>query len=462
MRAKTPFRVPEGTGLRTAFLVLALALPADAQLSMTSTDPADYRVLYAFPVQYGLPGSVPYAFVIPDSTGNLYGTTLVGGQGAHGGCPCGVIFELNGRNKERVVYNFDGVDNGAGPWAAVIRDANGTLYGTAASGGASGYGTVIKVDHKGHETLLHAFTGSDGAYPVSALVMDAAGDLYGTTMGCNFRCGDIWGTVFKLDPTGDLTTLHSFTGGSDGGIAQTGLIMDADGSLYGATSGGGPSGNAGVVYKIDAKGNFTVRYGFTGGSDGNGPSQGNLIEDSAGNLYGTTQIGGDMSACDGNGCGVVFMIDPHGNETVLYSFKGGKDWGHPNMPLVRDAAGNLYGTSYYGGGSLNCGGAFGCGTVFKVDTSGHETVLHRFRSGADGANPLQGLVADAAGNVYGTTQWGGDAKIQCGNTTTGCGSVFKLGQGQRLQQARAELTSGARRDDAKLGVGQRMSRKRSR
>lgn len=426
MRAKAPFHLPESMCLRSVFLVLALALPADAQLSPTPAAPAKYRILYAFPVQYGLPGSVPYAHATLDSRGNLYGTTLVGGQGAHGGCPCGVIFELDKRAKEHVVYNFDGVDNGAGPWSAVTRDVNGTIYGTAASGGASGYGTVVKIDQKGNETLLHAFTGSDGAYPVSALVMDAAGDLYGTTMGCNVRCGDIWGTVFKLDPTGTLTTLHSFTGGEDGGIARTGVIMDSNGSLYGATSGGGPSGNAGVIYKIDAKGGFKVLYGFTGGTDGNGPDQGNLIEDNAGNLYGTTQLGGDMSACDDNGCGVVFKIDPRGNETVLYSFKGGNDWGHPNMPLVRDTSGNLYGTTYYGGGHTNCGGAAGCGTVFKVDASRRETVLHKFRSGTDGANPLQGLVADATGNVYGTTQWGGDAKIQCGNTTNGCGTVFKL------------------------------------
>jgi uncharacterized repeat protein (TIGR03803 family) len=255
------------------------------------------------------------------------------------------------------------------------------------------------------------------------LVQDA-GNLYGTTVGCAFQCGDLLGKVFKLDKTGKETVLHTFTGGADGAIPLAGLIRDVSGNLYGTTSGGGASGG-GVVYKVDHAGKFTVLHCFTG-ADGSGPGMGHLIRDSSGNLYGTTQIGGDLSACDGSGCGVVFKLDPTGKETVLYSFKGGDDWGHPNMPLARGPRGDLYSTTYYGGGYFACGGQAGCGTAFKVDTAGKETVLHRFRSGTDGANPFQGLVSDAAGNLYGTTQWGGNPNIRCGNTTTGCGVVFKL------------------------------------
>ena len=450
MRTRASFHAWAGRGLGVLLLLLTLHSPAASQPFIASGARANYLVLYAFPVQYGPQGSVPYAYVILDSAGNLYGTTLVGGQGADGGCPCGVVFRLNTENRERVVYNFDGANNGAGPWAGVSRDARGTLYTAAASGGEFGFGTLIKIDRKGHETLLHAFNGSDGSYPVSAPVMDAAGNLYGTTMGCNVQCGDTAGEVFKLDPAGSLTVLHSFTGGKDGAIARTGLLQDSDGSLYGATSGGGGSGQGGVAYKVDGKGRFKVLYTFTGGADGSSPNQGHLIEDAAGNLYGTTQLGGDMAACDGFGCGVVFKIDPHGNETVLYSFKGGNDWGHPTMPLVRDAKGNLYGTTYYCGGHQNCGGPAGCGTVFEVDTSGKEIVLHRFRSGADGANPLQGLVADTSGNVYGTTQWGGKAKFACGNTTTGCGTVFKLALGLRLEEAHRHVRGGARQQQDSL------------
>jgi uncharacterized repeat protein (TIGR03803 family) len=245
------------------------------------------------------------------------------------------------------------------------------------------------------------------------------GNLYGTTMGCVNLCDDLWGKVFKLDTDGKETVLHTFSGGTDGAIASAGLIRDSAGDLYGTTSGGGDSGSSGVVYKVSRTGKFSVLHSFSG-ADGSGPGMGHLILDSAGNLYGTTQAGGAFSS------GVVFKLDPAGKETVLYGFKGGEDWGHPTMPLVRDAAGNLYGTTYYGGGYFACGGEAGCGTVFKVDTAGKEIVLHRFSSGKDGANPLQGLVADSAGNLYGTTQWGGDPNIQCGNTTTGCGTVFKL------------------------------------
>jgi len=410
-------------------MAIAWATVSMAQLSETTHAQGDasarthYQVLYSFPLQYGPAGSVPYAYVIPDAAGNLYGTTTIGGRGADGGCPCGVVFEVDKTGKQTVLHSLDGATEGQDPWAALIRDSEGNFYGTAIQGGPAGLGSAFKLDKTGTVTVLHAFTGGeDGIYPVSALVRDAAGNLYGTTLGCGVYgggCGDLWGKVFKVDTNGKETVLHTFSGGADGSVPMAGLIRDGAGNLYGTTSGGGASGSGGVVYKVDRTGKFSVLHSFSG-ADGIGPYMGHLILDPAGSLYGTTQVGGAFAS------GVVFKVDPTGKETVLYNFKGGEDFGHPTMPLVRDAAGNLYGTTYYGGGYYACGGQAGCGTVFKVDTNGKETVLHRFRSGTDGANPLQGLVVDSAGNLYGTTQWGGDPNVQCGNTTTGCGAVFKL------------------------------------
>jgi uncharacterized repeat protein (TIGR03803 family) len=198
--------------------------------------------------------------------------------------------------------------------------------------------------------------------------------------------------VYKVDTAGHSTVLHNFTNGADGGIAYGGVIRDWKGNLYGTTNQGGAS-NAGVVFKIDTSGNETVLYTFTGGSDGGYPL-GGVILDSKGNLYGTTNGGG------ASGAGVVFKIDTSGNETVLYSFTGGSDGGFPLAGVILDSKGNLYGTT-------NGGGASGAGVVFKVDTSGNETVLYSFTGGTDGGNPYVGVIRDWDGNLYGTADTGG-------------------------------------------------------
>lgn len=181
-------------------------------------------------------------------------------------------------------------------------------------------------------SVLYNFTGgADGASPYSNLIHDAAGNLYGTTaIGGNVsrNCGLGCGAVFKLDTAGNETTLHSFTGGSDGGIPAAGLVRDTVGNLYGATANGGAS-NSGVVFKLDSMGGHSkVLHGFTG-ADGSNP-YGTLVRDAAGNLYGTTGGGG------ANGGGVVFKVDPAGTETVLYSFTGGSDGNYPTAGLVQD------------------------------------------------------------------------------------------------------------------------------
>jgi uncharacterized repeat protein (TIGR03803 family) len=338
----------------------------------------NYKVLHNF--------SFPPSGVIADSSGNLYGTTLAGGK-----ADAGVVFKLDvsSRHGETVLYSFSGGADGGQPYAGVARDSAGNLYGTTYSGGTSSYGVVYKLDTAGQETVLHSFSGgADGGYPNAGVVLDSAGNLYGTTSGGGMANGLAGaGVVYELDTAGQETVLYSFTGGADGSTPQAGVIRDSAGNLYGTTFQGGAR-DLGLMYKVNAAGGQeTVLYSFPGAPDGDNP-QGGVILDSAGNLYGTTQQGGPANA------GVVYKLGATG-ETVLYSFTGGADGSGPRGGVIRDSAGNLYGTAY-------AGGASGLGVVFKVDTSGHETVLYSFTGGADGCLPQAGVIRDSAGNLYGT------------------------------------------------------------
>jgi uncharacterized repeat protein (TIGR03803 family) len=250
-------------------------------------------------------------------------------------------------------------------------------------------GVVYKLDAAGQETVLHSFTGgTDGEYPYAGVTRDSAGNLYGTTQGGG--TGNA-GVVYKLDTTGQETVLYSFSGGADGGYPDASVIQDSVGNLYGTTFNGGTA-NMGVVYKLDVGGQETVLYSFTGGADGASPYAG-VIRDSAGDLYGTTVEGGTA------GWGVVYKLDASGQETVLYSFMGGADGGDPYAGVIRDPAGNLYGTTLFG--------TYGSGNVYKLDTTGQETVLYSFTNGADGGYPYAGVIRDSVGNLYGTTYNGG-------------------------------------------------------
>jgi uncharacterized repeat protein (TIGR03803 family) len=321
-----------------------------------------------------------------------------------------------------VLHSFTGKTDGAHPaLGSVLRDAAGNVYGTTVAGGSSacpngGCGVVFKLAPTGKETVLHSFTGrADGANPLAGLTRDGAGNLYGATFaGGSTVCAGGCGVVFKLAPTGTETVLHRFTGGVDGAKPLAGLVRDNAGNLYGTTSGGGAF-HRGVVFKLDTSGKETVLHKFAGGADGSAPGAGGgLVRDNAGNLYGTTDGAGGSTVCAG-GCGVVFKLAPTGTETVLHRFRGGADGAHPAAGLVRDSAGNLYGITTLGGG-VGCGGQ-GCGIVFKLAPTGTETVLHRFTAGKDGAGPDGGLVRDSAGNLYGTAQDGGAFRL---------GEIFKL------------------------------------
>lgn len=312
-----------------------------------------------------------------------------------------------------ILHSFVGPE-GASPMSAVIQDSAGNFYGTASFGGVTacspgGSGTVYKMDRNGNTIALHAFNGgTDGCFPWSSLVRNAEGNLYGTTMINN---------VFKLAGSGEFTVLHTFTGAPDGDSPAGNLLRDSNNNLYGVTSLGGSS-NLGSVFEISASGQERILYSFTGGADGAYPSA--LFRDQAGNFYGTTTYGGESICDAGFGCGTVFQLDANGKESVLYSFTGGPDGANPFGGVVRDDQGNLYGTTSSAGEhdctELGCGRCNnrGCGTVFKLDSAGKLTTLHTFTGGADGSYPVAGLIRDARGNFYSTTVYGGDSRCHCG------------------------------------------------
>lgn len=311
---------------------------------------SDEEVLYSFA---GEPdGEDPVAGLLRDRSGNLYGTTLYGGTA--GGY--GTVFNLSHTGKLTLLHSFGSNPDGADPYSTLIGDPQGNGYGTTRyGGGAGGYGTVFEVNAKGEE-VLYSFAGTpDGENPQSSLVRDATGNLYGTTIYGGAAGG--YGTVFKLDKTGKLTLLHSFAGTPDGENPYAGLAADSAGNGYGTTKYGGAAGGFGTVFKIDRTGKFSLLHSFAGTPDGENPVAG-LVVDPAGNVYGTTFYGGT------SGYGSVFEIDTTGQLTVLHSFNGSSDGANPLGGLTRDAAGNLYGTTS-DGGDLSCGFS-GCGTVFEV------------------------------------------------------------------------------------------------
>jgi uncharacterized repeat protein (TIGR03803 family) len=402
--------------------VFALFAPLDAAY-------AGFKIVYSF--KFGNDGAFPAAGLISDAAGNYYGTTYEGGGSTH--CSdfgCGTVFKIAPDGTESVLHAFAGDKDGWGPWDTLVRDKAGNLYGTTIAGGGSGCqgqgcGIVFKVAPDGMETMLHSFTGgSDGRFPEAGLVRDKAGNLYGTTEqgGTGYKdCTEGFGsgTIFEITRRGKEKILHSFIG-SDGCLPDAPLLMDAAGNLYGTTSyGGAGATGAGAVFKFAPDGTLTLLYSFAGGQDGDVPES-RLIMDAAGNLYGTTTYGGTK------GAGVVFKVDSNGKETVLYSFcaqMNCSDGSFPYAGLVRDRAGNLYGTTGYGG-QTNCDDGSGCGTVFKLAPDGSEEVIHMFTGGSDGNFPRGDLIEHDSG-LYGMAGAGGG---DCGEPFGRCGTVFRLGR----------------------------------
>lgn len=397
---------------KTKAMVLAGVLIFVACTCAASTE----KVLYAF--SGSSDGSQPYGGVVFDQAGNLYGTTQFGGTRAQG-----TVFRLTHTTtgwKETVIHRFAGGSDGAVPMAGVILDGAGNLYGTTSSGGdpVCQCGNVFKLTPSGTgwtRSTLHNFTGgSDGAYPGAGLVFDGAGNLYGTTVyggyptksECTATAG--CGTVFKLTPavTGWTETVLRRFSGSDGNQPFASLIFDANGFLCGTTYLGGGYG-VGTAFGGFARHSFSTTF-----KEGSHPL-GSLISDSKANLYGTTYI----SPAPGQGAVFKLTPSPNGpyfNTYVLHTFTG-SDGSRPAAGLIFDGAGNLYGTTTVGGASSGF-----AGTVFKLTPSGTrwtETLLYSFTGGKDGAQPYAGVTLDQAGHLYGTTVYGG---------AHGAGVVFEV------------------------------------
>jgi uncharacterized repeat protein (TIGR03803 family) len=418
--------------LATMFVILVLVPGAWAA--------SESKVLHSF---NGKDGGYSSSSLVLDASGNLYGTTFIGGAYEYG-CVFELTHDDEGKWVEKVLHNFTGKD-GAHPFAGLIFDAAGNLYGTTAGGGTSsrcggnGCGTVFELtpgsDGKWTEKVLVSFgIDRNGSNPYAGVIFDAAGNLYGTTVGGGTPgsgCGgDGCGTVFELTPGSDgkwsETVLHYFVG-SDGAHPWASLIFDPQGNLYGTTeSGGGPlcrRHGCGTVFRLtpEAKGRWTekVLHSFPeNNNDGIGPYS-SLILDNAGNLCGTTAIGGP------NADGTIFELSPDTNDTwkekLLHSFNQ-EDGQNPYSGLVFDGAGNLDGTTSYGG-------AYASGTVFQLsrDKKGEwtETVLHNFDpDGLDGVNPEANLVIDSGGHMYSTTWFGGKFGSACNDGS--CGTVFEI------------------------------------
>ena len=376
----------------------------------------------------GAGGAGPSSGLLLDSAGNLYGSTVDGGNLAD--CQsrgCGVVFQLSpghGSWRETVIRDFP--SNAAGG-AGLISDASGNLYGITFHGGGStactfveyvGCGTVFELSPTASgqwtRTLLHAFTGgSDGSQPLASLVFDAVGNLYGTTSSGGAKN---YGVVYRLSHHANSwteTVLYNFDCYAGGCDVFDPLVIDSSGNLFGTATYAKPG--YGVVFELTpaagGRWKYSVLHKFLGATDGAVP--GALVLDANGNLYGTTARGGSTNSCFDAGCGTVFELSPTSSgswtETILHSFVGGDDGDGPEAGVIFDIAGNIYGVTYQGGG------AFNLGCVFKLSPSSSgawtETLLHSFSGApADGENPSTALTIDSGGNLYGTTFNGGALK----------------------------------------------------
>jgi uncharacterized repeat protein (TIGR03803 family) len=420
----------------------AVALPAPTLTTLHRFDATD--------------GYQPNAALIQGTDGNLYGMTAFGG--AHGE---GTVFKITPGGKLTTLYDFCSQSNctdGAAPYGIrLVQATNGDFYGTTSEGGASGgnvdlcggvgCGTVFKITPSGKLTTLYSFCSqgggncTDGTFP-NSLVQGTDGNLYGTASGGGYNGGDVChgysgcGTVFKITPSGTLTTLHTFDY-TDGANSQAALVQGTDGNFYGTTTFGVASGGTyglGTVFKITPSGTLTTLYSFScsqgGCPDGTFPHE--LIQATDGNFYGTTEQGG-IVGCEGkSGCGTVFKITPTGNLTTLYAFGHMGNGNGPYAGLTQATDGNFYGTTYLGGG-MKYGG-----TVFKITPSGELTAVYRFcsRGGyrcTDGSNPQGALLQDTNGRLYGTTYEGGGLQQN--------GTIFGLSVGLR-QFVETQPTSG--------------------
>ena len=336
--------------------------------------------------------SNPSGNLIQGIDGNFYGTTSAGGASGNGS-----VFKMTPAGVATTLVSFGGNDSGGSPSTGLTQGSDGNFYGTTSVGGANSTGTVFKVTPAGELTTLGSFDQNSGG-GASSLVQGSDGNFYGAN-GANFDGAN--GIVFKVTPSGIITTLADLNDDPQGG-ASDGLALGYDGNFYGTTGGAGDSGN-GTVFKITPSGALTTLVSFDGSDNGGGPNPG-LILGSDGNFYGTTSDSGT------GGYGTVYKVTTTGSLTTLFSFAYDVNGGRPMAGLVQGNDGNFYGTT-------SGGGAGGYGTVFKVTTTGSLTTLFSFANDVNGGTPMAGLVQGSDGNFYGSTSNGG---------TVGYGTIFKM------------------------------------
>jgi uncharacterized repeat protein (TIGR03803 family) len=376
-------------------LILFAAMPAFAQtfsslLSLTNSG-----------------GSNPYGTLIEGPDGDFYGTTELGGANGQG-----TVFKVTPTGEFNTLYSFcaqSGCTDGYQPFAGLVLASNGNFYGTTLT-------TAFTITPSGDLTTLYHFCSladcADGSDAYNPLIQATDGNFYGTTTygGAKGSCG----TVFKLTPSGVLTTLQKFRL-TDGCYPGSALLQANDGNFYGTTSSGGAH-NSGTIFRLTPAGLFTLLFSFDG-THGAHPSS-PLTQAANGKLYGTTGEGGSY------GYGAIFRFTTSGGLYLVHSFDS-TDGESPSGPLVHTASGTFYGTTYEGGGHSTCA-VEACGTVYQFVPSGKLTTLYAFCSQSsctDGGGPDSGLLHATDGNFYGTTLLGGTNS--CGADGT-CGTVFKL------------------------------------
>lgn len=402
--------------------------------AMTATGAAQtLTTLAAFNESDGVnPGSP----LVQGRDGNFYGETDSGGSGCFQN-GCGTVFKVTPGGSLTVLHYFNGQSDGSSPRGGLILGTDGNFYGTTIQGGKYDNGTLFKVTPGGNLTTIYNFSnqGEDGYGPGSGVIQGSDGAFYGTTFdgGAN-ECNDMnCGTVFKVTSDGKLTTLHSFNF-TDGANPLGGLMQGKDGAFYGTTLYGGDLNcyiapeqmGCGVVFRIDVRGKVTILHRFEL-NDGADPAA-RLVQGNDGGFYGITQFGGNLDCDYPFGCGTVFKITPSGKLTTIHHFDGAIDGGFPIGQLIQATDGNLYGATEWSVGNL-CGAHDICGSLFRVAPNRFLTTIYSFcvREGcSDGNWPQGSLIQATNGLLYGTTLEGGDPTCAPGY---GCGTVFTLDLG---------------------------------
>ena len=379
-------------------------------------------------------GAFPDANLAQDKAGHIFGTTVAGGNGG------GTVYELtrNGNAwSESVIHEFQSGVDGGQPYAGLVVDSSGALYGTTSNGGPNGGGTVFKLTPSGSAyalTVIHAFgTGPEGAQPLGGVVLGKKGAIFGTTASGGTSGS---GTVYELVPSASgytATSLYNFPNPAYTGFGAGNLAIDDKGTIYGTTFNGNRPGcvDCGNVFKLTPSRSGFVEsdvYDFQGGSDGQNPS-GGVSVDSTGAVYGTTEYGGG-GPCAANpqlgqaaGCGTAYKLTPSGGaytETILHAFQSGNDGRLPVSGLAIGHHGVLYGSTQFGGSDYD-------GTIFALSPSGNaysESIVFTFTGGSTGYEPYAGVLPAKGGELFGTTVGGPANNGTCQGEP--CGIVFAL------------------------------------